>query len=117
MSDLSVKYSLTEEDLKREISDSHLCDIAQNHCVCWKLLPSRLDLPSNIAKDICCENLDEPAKRLEFFQKWKRMKGSCATYKALICALLNINERLDAESICKILKSPLDSQSAGKSTV
>ena len=48
--------------------------------------------------------MDEDEKRATFFAKWKEAKGSDATYKALISALLEIGCAEDAECVCKLLK-------------
>ena len=48
----------------------------------------------------------EGGKRYEFFLQWKQMKGSEATYVKLIGALEKISCKLDAESLCMLLKGP-----------
>ena len=40
-----------------------------------------------------------------FFSKWKEAKGSGATYRALISALLKIKCVEDAEGVCELLKN------------
>ena len=44
----------------------------------------------------------EDEKRRNFFFKWRDTKGSGATYKTLISALLEIDCREDAENVCKL---------------
>ena len=109
MDDLRRNYRVTEDDWDKEISDSHLERIALKHCACWKLLPPHLDLESIINDITQNPTSSEKDKRLEFFRKWKRAKGYEATYKKLIAALLDIGERQDAGSVCKLLKQPCQS--------
>ena len=55
-------------------------------------------------EDIEKSKADEREKRHNFLRQWKRMKGSVATYKNLVSALLEINSIEDAEKVCIILK-------------
>lgn len=99
-------FKLTEEDLKQEVSDSHVEKLSE-YCH-WRRLPSHLDMKTTVVEDIDRNRLliDESEKRHNFFKKWKQAKGQTATYKALVIALLEINFRQDAESVCKLLQTP-----------
>ena len=112
------RYELTEDDLNQEISDSLLNQIALEHCACWKFLPPHLDLGNITVSDttLSVPSSSERDKRLEFFQRWKRTKGSEATYKKLVAALLNIGEQQDAEMVCKLLKQSCQSTQPIQST-
>ncbi len=60
-----------------------------------------------VADDIACSFTTEEERRFEFFSEWKKRRGSEATYKSLICALLAIKSREDAEGVCKLLQASL----------
>lgn len=105
-------YKLTETNCARPVSDGHLADISQSHCEHWRLLPSKLEMKSIVAKDIDREQKHENEKRLAFFEQWRQERGSDATYKCLILALLEIKCREDAESVCKILAKSLSTSKA-----
>ena len=107
MSDILKRFGLTEDDWEIEISDLHLVELSRKHCSCWKLLPSHLELEPIVAKDIRKSSSNEPDQRVEFFRQWKERKGSYATYKKLVQALLDIDQREDAEYVCKLLKGSM----------
>ena len=104
---LCARLMLADQDLDKEISDLHLDEIVRKSCTLWKSLPSRLGLHSIIVKDIEKDFPRELDRRREFFQQWKQIKGSEATYRSLVKALLDIDQRHDAEYVCKLL-SPVD---------
>ena len=102
---LCVHFELADQDLDKVISDFHLDEIAQTRDIInWKSLPSLLGLRDNVAKDIDKDFTKDFDKRREFFQRWKRIKGSEATYRSLVKALLDINQRHEAEHVCKLLR-------------
>ena len=100
------RYHLTEDDWNKEISDSHLDQIALEFCACWELLSSHLDLGNTTINDIKLNPAlpTETDKRQEFFRQWKRVKGFEATYKKLVAALLRIDQKEEAGIVCKMLK-------------
>ena len=100
-----MKYHLTEEEVSIKITDRHIVDISISLCTKWKFLPAYLGLAANIAKDIDRKPVNEEEKRLTFLTTWKEKKGSEATYKSLIGALLDIECRDEAGSVCELLKS------------
>ena len=101
-------YQLGEEVCNQQMTDRHLGEIASSYCRRWRTLRAELGLKSIVEHDIDCSNPgDEEGKRNAFFDKWKLMKGSTATYKVLISALLEIECRDDAEGVCKVLKQSL----------
>lgn len=112
LSSLRAHYELAEDDWDKKISDSNLDRISLNCCSNWKLLPSQLELESIIVNDIEKSKtaITETDKRLEFFRQWKEKKGFGATYKKLVIALLNIDQRQDAECVCKLLKQEFHQQ-------
>lgn len=100
-------YALTENDWDKQMTESHLDTFSRLYCTRWRLLPSCLEMRSNIVETI---NQDvsiagEIAKRIEFFRQWKQMKGFKATYGKLIHALVEIDCRDDAGKVCELLKS------------
>ena len=68
------------------------------------MLPSHLGVPQIYVHDINRNSTEESERRSNFFFGWKELKGSAATYKALITALLDIDCREDAEGVCRFLK-------------
>ena len=104
ISSLCVHLELADQDLDKEISDLHLNEIARTRAINWKSLPSCLGLEEFVAKDIDKDFPTEYDKRREFFQGWKQVKGSEATYRNLVKALFDINQRHDAEYVCELLR-------------
>lgn len=102
LADLYNTYGLTDEDCDKKVSDRHLEKISRSLCKEWKRLYPYLGMTRIEVDDIVCKQDEESVKRHAFFLKWKE-KGSKATYKALLGALLEINSREDSEGICKLL--------------
>ena len=104
---LVERYGLSEEMYHYKISDEHLGDISLSYCSRWRDLPSRLGMKKIVVDDLDKNHtlVDEDMKRSSFFSKWKEAKGSRATYKALISALLQIKCVEDAEGVCELLKN------------
>lgn len=67
--------------------------------------------PKTVQNDIQNDYSSLPEKRENFFSVWIKEKGSEATYRALIIALLQIKERESAEFVCNLLKEQCDSNS------
>ena len=111
---LKEQYGLTEDDLDQEISQSHVDTISRRYCACWKLLPSNLQLDSIVVNDIENSTFDETERRHKFFRKWKKIKGSDASYKRLIIALLEVDDREDAEKVCKLLQKGRQTSGRGE---
>ena len=109
---LMAHYQLGEEDVcNQQVTDRHLDEIASSYCRHWRTLRAELGLEAIVEHDIDRSIPgDEEGKRRAFFNKWKLMKGSRATYKALISALLRKKCQDDAEGVCKLLKKSLYSQ-------
>ena len=114
---LCAHFELADQELDKVISDLHLDDIAQTRCTYWKFLSSRLRLQDVVAKDIDKDFPTESEKRREFFQQWKQRKGSEATYRSLVKALLDINQRRDAEYVCNLLRQADASSSVASSGI
>ena len=107
VSSLMKHYKLPEGNCNQQISDSHLQKISHSHCEKWRSLPTHLKMEEIITKDIDRESKGEDEKRLAFFKRWQQEKGSDATYKQLIYALLEISCRQDAEKVCELLQKSL----------
>lgn len=105
----SLKYGLTKGS-KKQVSDDDLERISRSYCKEWKSLPPYLDLEAIEADDIDLRPIDEREKRHKFLLKWKHIKGSRATYKQLIDALLKINCVQDAEGVSSLLKQSITSK-------
>ena len=96
-------FDLEESDFCAQVSDLHLDEFARSCCTEWKSLPIYLDVERIVASDVDHSPGGEREKRLSFFNQWKQRKGCDATYKTLVCALLKINLRQDAEHLCNLL--------------
>jgi hypothetical protein len=111
LSSLLEHHQLQVRECNRPISTKHLDDLALSHCREWRKLPSRLEMDDIVVHDVDMEPIKEDRKRRAFFLKWKEIKGSEATYKKLIVALLAIRCRGDADGVCQMLR---DSRSSGE---
>ena len=71
-------------------------------------MPPQLEVETIEAEDIdkSCKG-EEREKRHKFLLKWKGIKGSKATYRQLITALLKMKCGEEAEKVCKVLKESL----------
>ena len=105
MNSLLKQYKIKEEDVNREVTNIHIDKISRSHCEKWKSLPAYLEMEGIVASDIEKKPIEEEEKRNNFFSKWKEEKGSEATYKALIGALLEMKCKKDAESVCEMITS------------
>ena len=104
---LREAYELTEEDCARTIEDIDLESISHSHCKDWRKLPTHLEMSKIVINDIDKSQGSEEVKRSDFFSRWKDIRGSDATYKQLVIALLEVNCRQDAEDVLKILKESI----------
>ena len=103
-------YKLTEQDCRREVSDTDIAKIASSIRGKWKTqLPPRLGLDPIVVDDILVTYITEEDRRFAFFKEWKLQYGFDATYKILISSLLEINRRQDAGKVCEILKETISS--------
>ena len=96
---------LQNEECNKQISDAHLERLSSKCCGKWRNLTSHLEMDSIVKDDIDRKSVCESEKRLDYFTEWKDQKGSAATYKSLIRALLKIDCRDDAEYVYKLSQS------------
>ena len=114
---LMKTYGLTDREWMKPITEKHIIDISRSYCTKWKSLYAFLAMESIIAEDIAKNPAyDEEEKRVAFFKKWRDIKGSDATYKQLISALLQIHCRNDAEGVCKIPSTASTESTPGAAT-
>ena len=114
VSSLFSHHQVKEEDADKQVSDKHLDEISRTCCRKWKSLRPHLEMEEIVEHNIGRGPGDEEEKRRSFFFQWKDVMGSAATYKMLICALLKINCREDAECVCKLLAQSQGSQETGE---
>jgi dsRNA-specific ribonuclease len=88
--ELIKKHKLSEEE---KVSEAHMEAISNYYCKHWERL---LEINNTEVSDI--------RKRLELLHTWREQKGSKATYKQLVLALLKID---GAEKVREILKKEL----------
>ena len=103
VTDLLEQFSLQEEDCNKEVSAAHVEDVSRRACSKWRSLPAPLEMEEIVVNDVDRERQQEQERRQLFLDKWKDLKGSKATYKKLISALLATERRKDAEYVCQLL--------------
>ena len=109
-SELLGQFELTEEECQRQISDPHLEEISRTSSRKWRSLPSHLELPDTTVGDIERDSQNEDERRNSFFFTWKHKKGTRATYRKLVRALLKIDCGGDAEKVYKLLLESVSAQ-------
>ena len=102
--------NLTGKEYSLQVSDKHLKDISRSFCSKWRDLPPYLGLERNVVNDVERDFKTEGERRSGFLSIWKERKGSGATYKALVGALLEIKCVNEAGGVCKLLKTHDDLQ-------
>ena len=102
---MAEQYGLADGYGDQPVTDKHLEIISRSCCKEWKSLPAHLELEDIVAEDIDKSQKGEREKRHDFLRKWRSMKGSKATYKQLITALLKIKCKDEAEKVQEILKA------------
>ena len=100
--ELLKKHRLTDKDINRQVNVNNLERTSHFCYKQWKSLPSHLGVHSNVVGEIDKTHKDEKTKCLNFLLWWN--KGSCATYKQLLTALLSIKCEQAAEMLCTRLK-------------
>ena len=96
-------FGLTEKEWNKEITSEHLEEISRSYCRQWKRLIPYLMMSDTTEDDVNDHPGSPREKRRIFLRTWKQMKGSEATYERLVSALLKIECRNDAESVCQLL--------------
>ncbi len=101
---LMQKFGVSAAACDSKVTEVHLQEISQNHCSKWRDLPTPLGLSKMAVNDLEYKPGGEGGKRKAFLETWQQQMGGDATYRALITALLNVQSRDDAESVCKLLQ-------------
>ena len=108
---LLTNYNLKEEHYNKEVIEEHLIEFIKYYGHTWKNQHLYKHLVSNsktIISDIENEQrYSEEDRRHEFFLKWQKVKGSEATYAALVNALLKGKCEEGAKYLCKLLQVSL----------
>ena len=95
-----TKHQLTDKDISKKVNVSHLEFTSSSCYKQWKSLPPILGLQSNVADN----THDEKKKCFSFLLGWMTTKGSGATHKQLLTALLRIKCEEGAEMLCTKIK-------------
>ncbi len=104
LSSLLGLHGLSEECCDSKVSDVHLEKISRFLSQSIQCLVPYLGIKQRIASDIDeLSHKGEKEKRHTFLIKWREVKGSEATYRNLIQALLTIESVEDDEEVCKLL--------------
>ena len=94
-----------EAILSTRVTEAHAQEIAVAHCLKWAYLVVHLGFKDSTAirHDIKtnANYNNEQERRQRFFDVWRERDD--ATYRALINALLHIDQRADAEFVCELL--------------
>ena len=101
--DLLAKAGLPRHAGNKKVSDVHILDLSMKHCKKWRSLPAFLDMDQISVSDLQYAMGSESDKRKLFLEKWQQEKGSDATYRVLMAALLSVQCRDEAEYICNVL--------------
>lgn len=114
--ELELTTEVIKRDWNQRVSDQHIEKFSRSHGKKWRSLPPYLELETIAVDDIDRNprTLTEEEKRHAFFSKWKHVKGSRATYRRLVGALLKIQCREDAENLCEMLKTSVAAQRKAK---
>ena len=99
------RFGLSEQDMIKKVSDTHMEKISRSYCSQWRSLYSYLEVDQIVVSDVDRMNSSQREKRCAFFTAWREKMGSDATYRSLVCALLKIGCQEDAECVCKLLSS------------
>ena len=106
-------YQITEATISRQVTDQHIDEISRSYCKKWRLLLTQFEMEKIVADDIGRKNIDEDEMRHDFLSKWTEEKGSEATYKVLISALLKIKQKKEAEGVCEMISRPFSTTPKG----
>lgn len=98
------RFNLDEGECNKAASKAHIEELCKANCTQWRQLPSPLDVETVSVGEIERSTVEESDRRLSFLSQWKQIKGSAATYRQLIMALLGIKCDEDAANVCKLLK-------------
>ena len=101
------EYKLSEEYWGKQITGIDQDKISWSCGFPCERLSSYLGVEQACAQDIKHDGKSEPERRAALLKTWDQKKGSGATYKALIAALLEIEHKNDAEVVCKLLKTSM----------
>ena len=100
---LLEQYNLGKEECSKKVTDKHLVTISSSYCKKWRFIYPYLDMTSTDVTNAEKGGNDEESKGQRFLERWKEKKGCDATYIKLINALLEVECRNDAESVCELL--------------
>ena len=103
MSSILQRYGMKDQDLDRAVSKKHLDRLSHSYLENWRRLPVYLGMKDITKRDAILSATEEEGRRRFFLNTWSKMKGSEATYRKLIFALVRIQSMEDAEAICKLL--------------
>ena len=115
--ELLHRFDIQDRDLCATVTEPDLHEIATKIIDCdLRMISPWLDMEEKVARDIEIEHAakDPAAKRLAYFEKWKKQKGSTgATYKKIVQAFLQNSSMISAEAICKLLQSRKGTSNTG----
>ena len=87
------------------VSDMHLAEIAREYLRSWEELAPRLELTPVQEEEIRNTYGRYGDQKREALRLWRRIKGSAATYRALIAAAVAISNEQLADDIRRLLRA------------
>ena len=93
---------LSLDPLDSLCSNDHVLKVANKCSFDWKVVGRRL-LDLQAIDDIDREERSELSKRDKMFEKWKEMKGSRATYRALMEVFEEVGNHQAAEMVKELV--------------
>ena len=91
--------------LDSPVNDMHLAEIAREYLRSWEELAPRLELTPVQEEEIRNTYGRYGNQKLEALRLWRRIKGSTATYRALIAAAVAISNEQLADNIRGLLRA------------
>ena len=103
---LLKEVDISVDLLDQTCSDKHVTSISL--FLDWRSVAPHLGLSERDIEDIKSENTMESERRFKVLQKWKKKYGYMATLKNLVVVLLQVENALDAERVCRLLQTHAD---------
>lgn len=109
-------FDLSEKIITTPITEAHYKELSG---LSWEVeeLAPHLNIEKSVLKDILRDNAEEQSRKSCLLSKWKENKGTDATYRELIKAMLKAFEDTDVvQHLCKSLYQSTHTVLGGPST-
>ena len=113
LTSLLTQFNLTQDNLKKQCSDSLLLILTQE-IPSFEVAAPYFGCTQSVIEEICQDHDKERSRKLHMLWNWRRRNGSDATYLAIITIFLQMENRLFAELVlktqsCEITSIAIDS--------